>query len=380
MSVATPIEGAAAVPAGEWNRLARRGLHLHRWHVVAEACGWRPRHVGVSGADGLTSIVPAYLMGRDTYGNLHDRWTGSLGPVADLLHVRLSPTIAVTAPFGCASEPLGDPAQLGDAELDAVFDLLEARALDDGAVAVVWPHVRESDTRLIDHARRRGYAALYAGAAARLDVPWHGLDEYVASRSKSVRRTVRAELRTLRAGALRTEVREDFRDIAQRLQVLQLDALRERNGREVQVAPELFARLAAEPTPGLWAQLSWAGERLVGASINLAAGSVIDGTFSAVTPCYQATPVYYGDLVYTPVRIACAQRYAAIDLGPTALVPKVLRGARLYRRITLVRGTTAASHRTLSALGGVVAAWNAHRERRRLAVVGDPLSRPGKAA
>lgn len=380
MNVATPIDRAAAVPAAQWNRLARRGFHLHRWHVVAEACGWRPRHVGVPGPDGLRAIVPAYLMGRDTYGNLHDRWTGSLGHLADLLRLRLAPTIAVTAPYGCASEPLGDLTRVSDVELDSVFDLLEARARDDGAVAVVWPHVRESEARLIDHARRRGYAALYAGAAARLDVPWAGLDEYVASRSKSVRRTVRAELRTLTAGALRTEVREDFRDIAQRVQVLQLDALRARNGRETQVTPELFARLAAEPMPGLWAQLTWAGERLVGASINLAAGTVIDGTFSAVAPSYQATPVYYGDLVYTPVRIACARRFAAIDLGPTALVPKVLRGARLYRRITLIRGTTAASHRTLTALGGVVSAWTVRKERRRLAVVGDALSRPGKAA
>jgi hypothetical protein len=98
----------------------------------------------------------------------------------------------------------------------------------------------------------------------------------------------------------------------------------------------------------------------------------MDGTFSAVGDGHQGTPVYYRDLIYEPVRIACAQGLAAIDLGPTALVPKVLRGARLYRRVTLVRGMTPGVHRALTALGRAVGAWTARKERRRLGAVGGP--------
>jgi predicted N-acyltransferase len=361
---------ATAVPAGEWNRLARRGFHLHRWHVVAEQCGWRPRHVGVAGADGLSAIVPAYFMGLDTYGNLHDRWLGPLAGAAARLGCRLGPTIAVTAPFGCASDPLGESESLSEPALDGIFDLLEARARDDGARAVLWPHVEEGNERLIDYARRRGYAAMYAGASARLDVIWSGLDEYVASRSKSVRRTVRAELRAFEGGDLRTEAVEDFRASAPWIEALHRSSFRARNGRAMPLAPEFFARLAAEPTSGLWAQLTWRADQLVGASINLAAGSVMDGTFSAVGDGHQGTPVYYRDLIYEPVRIACAQGLAAVDLGSTALVPKVLRGARLYRRIALVRGMTPGVHRALTALGRMVAAWTARKERRRLEAAG----------
>jgi predicted N-acyltransferase len=368
----TPLDAAAAVPAGEWNRLARRGFHLHRWHVVAEQCGWRPRHVGVGGADGLSAIVPAYLMDLDTYGNLHDRWLGPLARPAARLGCRLGSTIAVTAPFGCVSDPLGEFASLSEPALDGIFDLLEARARDDGARAVLWPHVGEGNERLIDCALRRGYAAMYAGASARLDVPWSALDDYVASRSKSVRRTVRAELRAFEGGDLRTEAVEDFRAFAPRIEALHRATFRARNGRPMPLAPEFFARLAAEPTPGLWAQLTWRADQLVGASMNLAAGGVMDGTFSAVADGHQGTPVYYGDLIYEPVRIACALRLGAIDLGPTALVPKVLRGARLYRRVALVRGMTPGVHRALTALGCVVAAWTARKECRRLGAAGGP--------
>lgn len=365
-----PLDAATAVPAGEWNRLARRGFHLHRWHVVAEQCGWRARHVGVAGVDGISAIVPAYLMGLDTYGNLHDRWLGPLAGTAARLGCRLGPTLAVTAPFGCASDPLGEFAGLSEQALDGIFDLLEARARDDGARAVVWPHVGEGNERLIAYARRRGYAALYAGASARLDVAWRDLDGYVASRSKSVRRTVRAELRAFAGGDLRTEAVEDFRAFVPRIEALHRSTCRARSGRAMPLAPELFARLAAEPTPGLWAQLTWSADRLVGASINLAAGDVMDGTFSTVEDGHRGTPVYYADLIYEPVRIACTQGLAAVDLGPTALVPKVLRGARLYRRVALVRGMTPGAHRALTALGRVVAAWTGRKERRRLGAVG----------
>jgi predicted N-acyltransferase len=364
------IRGAAAVDAEDWNRLARRGFHLHRWCVVAERCGWRPRHVGVAGPEGLRAVVPVYLMGPETSGTLHDSWLGPLAPLASKAGLALHPTLAVTAPFACASDPLGDIAAVPDRTMSAVFDVLEAQARRDGARAVVWPHVDERDERLIDMARRRGYAAVYVGASARLEVAWDSFDGYLASRSKSLRRTVRADLRAFVDAGLGMEEAEDFRPVAGAVDSLYRAAFRDRNGRAMQLDAAFFSLLAAEPTPGLWAQLTWRGAELVGASINLAAAGVVEGTFAALAAEHRGGPAYYNDLVYGPVRIACRLGATALDLGPTALVPKVLRGARLYRRLALVRGTSPLVQGILSGLGRLVAARTRHKERRRLAPLG----------
>jgi hypothetical protein len=56
----------------------------------------------------------------------------------------------------------------------------------------------------------------------------------------------------------------------------------------------------------------------------------------------------------------------AIDLGMSALYPKVLRGARLRRRVALVRGSGPALHQVLVALGSAVARRQESKERRML--------------
>jgi hypothetical protein len=50
----------------------------------------------------------------------------------------------------------------------------------------------------------------------------------------------------------------------------------------------------------------------------------------------------------------------------SALYPKVLRGARLRRRVALVRGSGPALHQVLAALGAAVARRQEAKERRML--------------
>ena len=150
------------------------------------------------------------------------------------------------------------------------------------------------------------------------------------------------------------------------------EAYTRRNGQAPRVAPGYFERLAAFTAPGVVAQLARAEGRLVGGSLNLAAGALVDGTFAAFGGDERGGPAYLNDLVYEPIRLACAHRIPTIDLGMSALYPKVLRGARLRRRVTLVRGRGPAIHQVLVALGAAVARRQAAKERRMLGPLWGP--------
>jgi predicted N-acyltransferase len=362
------VESAAALGESEWNRLARRGFHLHRWHRVAEACGWAPRHLVVRGGGDLT-VVPAWLARRPVLHDLHDRWMGPLRSL-ERVGLQLRPVLTVQSPFAQVSDLLGPPpGRVGVAE---VFDRLEEAAEAEGARAVAWPWVDAGQQELIACARDRGYAVLYAGATARLAVRWGSLEAYVASRSKSVRRTIRADLAAFREAGLQAVAATDFRAAAPAMEALYRDAYRRRNERDPRIPGGCFDRLAEAPTPGLFAQLVWSGERLVGCSVNLAAGGVLEGTFAAFAAGYEGGPAYLHDLIYQPLQYACREGLSAIDLGSSALYPKVLRGARLRRRMVLVRGTGRLMHRVLRRLGRATAQRQEEKERRMLGALWSP--------
>jgi predicted N-acyltransferase len=366
---ATLLGSADRLPEAEWNALAGRGFHLHRWHQVAERCGWVPRHVEVRDGQGLRAVVPAWLGTRPALHDLHDRW---LGPLRSLerLGVALRPVLTVQSPYSQVSEPLGAP--LGPDALEQVFGLLEETAEREGAKAVVWPFLETGHESLIAFARERGYAVLYAGVTTRLRVRWSSLEEYAASRSKAVRRTIRGDLAAFRDAGLRLTATPDFRAAAPAMEALYRAAYRRRNERDPRLPLGFFARLAEVPTPGLFAQLTWSGERLVGCSVNLAAGDVLEGTFAAFAPGLPAGPAYLNDLVYQPMRTACREGIDEIDLGSSALYAKVLRGARLRRRMVLVRGTGPVMHRVLRRLGRAVARRQEEKERRMLGPLWSP--------
>jgi predicted N-acyltransferase len=365
------LEGAAALDEAEWNRLGRRGFHLHQWFRAAEESGWRARHVVAREGPHARVVLPAYLTGAETPHDLHDRW---LGPLRGLERIGLGlrPVLSVQSPFSLTSDTLGDTNALPHAVLAQAFDLLEEAATRDRAKAVVWPFVDPADVAVIALARERGYAVVDAGATARLRIWWDSFEEYVASRSKSVRRTIRSDLAALGTAGLETVSTTDYRVQSADMDALYRAAYRLRNGRDARLAPGHFERLASRPTPGILAQLTASDGRIVGMSLNLAAGSMVDGTFAAFAVPEHGGPAYLNDLVYEPVRLACRRRIPGLDLGMSALYPKVLRGARLRRRVALVRGTGPALHQVLVALGAAVARRQEAKERRMLGPLWGP--------
>ena len=365
------LRGVADLDAAEWDSLARRGFHLHSWFRAAERCGWEARHVAVRGPSGLRALVPAYLTRANSLNNLHDRWLGPLGRVMPFAGVSLRPVISVQSPFALIGDPLGDPAELPPVFLHRVFETLEATAIAEGAKAVAWAGVDEDHAALLEVARERGYAVLYAGASARLTIRWSSFEDYVASRSKSVRRTIRADLEGFRSAGLRTSQVNDFRSAAPAMTALYREGFRRRNGREAPVPPEFFEQLSRQPSPGIRAQLTWSGERLVGTSVNLSTQRLLEGTFGAFSPEHRAGPAYFNDLLYEPVRLACREGIEAIDLGATALYAKALRGAALRRRMILIRGTTPSRQRVIRVIGQLVARHTEYKERRALGPLWD---------
>ncbi|MGZ8391254.1 MAG: GNAT family N-acetyltransferase [Gemmatimonadales bacterium] len=357
---------AADLGAAEWDSLAQRGFHLHAWFLAAERCGWEARHVGLRGPSGIRAIVPAYLTGANSLNNLHDRWLGPLSRVLPAAGVSLWPVISVQSPFALVPHPLAAPGKLSPAILHRVFESLETSAEVDGAKAVAWAGVGKDNAALLGVARERGYAIIYSGATARMPVQWDSFEDYLASRSKSVRRTIKADLEAIRAAGLRTSLTTDFRAVVPAMTALYRDAFRRRNGREALVPKEFFEELSRSRSPGIRAQLTWLGDRLVGTSLNLNTDQLLEGTFSAFASEHRAGPAYFNDLVYEPVRVACREGIEAIDLGATALYAKALRGAVLRRRVILIRGTTPSQHRIIRAIGQVVARHTEWKERRAL--------------
>jgi hypothetical protein len=82
--------------------------------------------------------------------------------------------------------------------------------------------------------------------------------------------------------------------------------------------------------------------------------------------------VFYNDLCYEPIRTAIREDISSIDMGPTALYPKVLRGAVLQRKMILIRGTTPRRHRVLSLLGQLIARRTQQKERKALGSLWGP--------
>jgi predicted N-acyltransferase len=264
--------------------------------------------------------------------------------------------------------------------LDRVFAALEGAGDRGGARAVVWPFVDAARGDLIAAARERGYAVVYSGAAAWLPVRWATFEEYLGSRSKSVRRTVRADLRALAAASVRTEAVSDFGGAAGDMDRLYRDAFLRRNGRPAPTPDDLFTRLATAAPAGRErvAQLAWQGDRLVGMSLNLLGADVLDGALAAFAADHAGGPVYYDDLCYHPLRLAFAHGIAALDMGASALYAKVLRGAVVRRRVTLVRGRSRGVHAALAALGAVIARRVESKERQALGALWRPAIAAGE--
>jgi predicted N-acyltransferase len=368
-----PLGRAERQPTSEWDALAGRGFQLHRWFVAAERCGWHPRHLGVRGESGLAAIVPVYLADHGILHDLRYRWLGPLAAAVAKTGLDLRPTITVQSPFSPVSDPLGSLAAASDSALHSLLATLERQAVEDDAVAAVWPFIgADWGERLLRVGQARGWVPVYAGATARLPIRWSSFEEYVASRGGEIRRGIENDLDWLGREGLEGSCTSDFGGYVEQIEQLWCPGFRRRHSRESPVSG--FLRALAQPAdPAVTAHLTWKAERLVGSTLGLPGRDVLDVGFAGFDAEVPGVPVYFNNLVYLPVRLACARGIAEVDLGPTALYPKVLRGAILRRRMSLIRGTTPACHQLLRAIGEVAGRRQQWKERRAWAALGGTL-------
>jgi predicted N-acyltransferase len=360
------LRSANAVPRGQWDALARRGYHRHAWFVAAEACGAEARHIGVFDRKNLVAVIPAYIERETLHGDLHARWFGPAHRAAAALGVTLRPSLAIGAPMSTGSDPLGSDAVLTEGIIEHALTLLEEEARDEKLKAVVWPFVDEKETITREVARRLGYRESFANAEAVIDVEWSSPEEYLASRSKNVRRTLRNELAWVHDQGIRVSWETDLREHAATFDAFYRASYAARNGKVATLAPNFFAELAAQQSPGVRVQCAWRGNTLLEMAVALDGGGTLDLGLSAQSEETRNGLLYQHCLCYDPIRAAIAGGLTRIHLGPSALHPKILRGARLTTRLTLVRGVTAAARGTVSVLSRVTNVRNRSKQRRLL--------------
>jgi predicted N-acyltransferase len=359
------LRSASAVPREQWDALARRGYHRHAWFVAAEACGAEARHVGVFDKQKkLVALIPAYIERETLHGDLHARWYGPTHRVASALGASLRPSLAIGAPMSTGSDPLGSDAVLTDSVLDHALTLLDEEARDERLKAIVWPFVDEGAQTIREVAQRLGFRESFANSEAVVDVEWSSPEEYIASRSKNVRRTLRNELAWVHDQGIRVSWETDLSALASTFDVLYRASYVMRNGRVAKLAPQFFSELAAQHSPGVRVQCAWKGTTLLEMAVALDGGGALDLCLSAQSEETRNGLLYQHCLCYDPIRAAIASGLTRIHLGPSALYPKLLRGARLQSRLTLVRGLTPVARAALSVLAPVTNVRNRAKQRR----------------
>ncbi len=360
------IRSATAVPREQWDALARRGYHRHGWFVAAEATGAEARHVGVFDRKSLVAVIPAYIERETLHGDLHARWYGPAHRVAAALGGGLRPSLAIGAPMSTGSDPLGSEDVLTDSILEHALTLLHEEARDEGLKAVVWPFVDESAHTVREVARRCGFRESFANSEAVIDIEWSSPEEYVASRSKNVRRTLRNELAWVHDQGIRVSWETDLRAHAATLDAFYRASYASRNSHVAALPENFFAHLAAQQAPGVHVQCAWRGNALLEMAVALDGGGALDLCLSAQSDETRNGLLYQHCLCYDPIRAAIAGGLTRIHLGPSALHPKLLRGARLRTRLTLVRGLTPAARAAVGVLSRVTDVRNRAKQRRLL--------------
>jgi predicted N-acyltransferase len=357
------IGGARGVARKQWDALASRGTHRHAWFAAAEACGAEPRHVGISKGGKLVAIIPAYLERETLYGDLHARWYGPAHRIAESLGASLRPSLAIGAPMSTSSDPLGSDEVLTESVIDEALALLETEARAEHAKAIVWPFVDARATAIREAARLRGYRESFATSEAVIDVAWSSPQEYLSSRSKNVQRTLRNELAWVHDQGIRISWESDLRPHAAALDALYRGSYVTRTGRVARLPPDFFTELANQRSAGVRVQCAWKGQSLLGMSIALDAGDALDLCLGAQSDASRHDLLYQHCLCYDPIRVAIEEGVTRIHLGPGALYPKLLRGARLSTRMTLVRGLTPMARAAVRVLAPLTNARNAAKHR-----------------
>jgi len=359
------LRSASMVPREQWDALSRRGYHRHAWFMAAEACGAEARHIGVfDKRKTLVALIPAYIENDTLHGDLHARWYGPAHRIAAALGGSLRPSLAIGPPMSTGSDPIGSDAVLTETVLEHALALLEEEARDAHAKAIVWPFLDESAVSIREVARRMSFRESFANSEAIVDIEWSSPEEYLASRSRKVRRTLLNELAWVHDQGIRVSWETDLRALASTFDAFYRASYAARNHSVASLPPQFFSELAAQQSPGVRVRCAWKGAKLLEMAVALDGGGALDLCMSAQSEETRNGLLYQHGLAYDPIRAAIAGGLTRIHLGPSALHPKILRGARLQARVTLVRGLTPAARAALSVLVPVTHARNRAKQRK----------------
>jgi predicted N-acyltransferase len=358
------VRGARHVPRKQWDALARRGIHRHAWFVTAEECGAEPSHVGVYRGGKVVALIPAYIERETRHRDLHSRWYGPADRVAAALGASLRPSITIGAPMSTSSDPLGTENVLTETVLDEALDVLETEARSVGAKTIVWPLVDASATTIREVARARGYRESFARAEAVIGIEWKSAEQYLASRSRNVQRTLRNELAWVHDQGIRISWETDLRPHAEQFDALYRASYLARTGHAADLASDFFSELAKQRSPDIRVQCAWKGATLLQMAVALEGGGALDLCMSAQSDETSRGLLHQHCLCYDPVRTAIEGGLTLIHLGPGELYEKSLRGARLNTKVSLVRGLTPVASAAVRVLAPITNARNRARHRR----------------
>jgi Peptidogalycan biosysnthesis/recognition len=265
---------------------------------------------------------------------------GALAACLDRRAARLYPVVTVVAPgfvSGIRESPtLNEPE--AEAATGALLDELEREGRSRGAGAVAFLYLPEEPGRRLDRlATDRGFRSAAVAARCVLDVAWPTFEDYLRSRTRTRRKSIRAEVDQFRAGfdvevtgveGLTDELvplhagwrAKRGRPVAEAELSRQYAAIRERLGPCVRL---FIAR--REGRPAAFAQFYEHRGTLYSRAIGFDYDTV-EGRFA-----------YFNLLFYEPLRHAMAHGLRALDYSSESYEAKVGRGCTLQPLLLLLK-------------------------------------------
>lgn len=326
------VESIRAVPAAEWEPLARpAGLYLsHRW---------------LAGEEEDPTATCAYALVRDHDGNLlaaaplyrvRDEPNDRYRPAA-VLPSHLRPRVIAGARRGYHNAPLITPG-LGAEQRDACLVLLRDAARDFANrydTTHWWPYLTTSAAT--------GLAPFYPESPLHLEddalipLPGAGVDDYIASLPSQRRVGIRRERRAFAAAGL--EVRHQaLADCCEDAGILlaghQQDHGHDRDG--IDAMTGLLRRQAAAMGGEARVVAAYDRQRMIGFCLYYHYGSTTWVRAVALDRQHPAPHLYFNLMYYLPVEDAYVHGTAALHAGMKAMEAKRRRGATVSSLYGLV--------------------------------------------
>lgn len=345
------------IPAAEWDALLDPDdlLATHRFVKACqdsriEDASWR--HVAVRGADGrLLAVAPLSLVQvrlellsgtalRGVAAAVRRAWPGFLR--VKVLLGGLPVSLGASALRVRAREDTG-------AVLAAVARAADEVAAELGAPLVAFKEFAPRELEVADALAPHGYFRAESLPACTLELPWDGVDGWLAAMRAGYRRQVRSALAARAAGALRVRTLEGLGDARDRIFALYGEVIERARYRLERLNREWFERVEAAFGPALRTILVEREGSLLAAAILLSGPRtcrfLLVGMDYARARHHQVYPNLVIEVVSEGLR-AGAER---IELGQTSYAMKGRLGGLPSSRAMYLRHRSPAVHAVLSA-------------------------------